>query len=218
MDREGIGKVVEYGGIKLVHVGKERPEMLLEVSPVFLVPKVDPKRYRMVIDLRRLNQVLPEKTFRFKGLGGFLRTIGRNWWVIVLDLRDGYHHVLMDDWAQRFLGFQVGKVVLLHSSPVWPVSVAVDFLKIMRALIGSWRSWGIYCGNHIDDIWVGCVSKEELLRIREEVIKVDLEGCSLVRAIDKGNWKLMKRVKIYVLIVDTEKGVVKVLEEKIEKV
>ncbi|CAG8774164.1 34372_t:CDS:2, partial [Racocetra persica] len=64
----------------------------------------------------------------------------------------------------------------------------------------------------------GCDKVEELLQIREGVLKVDLEGCSLVKAVDKGNWKSTKRVKIYGLIVDMEKGVVEVPEEKIERV
>ncbi|RIB21690.1 hypothetical protein C2G38_2175870 [Gigaspora rosea] len=45
------------------------------------------------------------------------------------------------------------EVVPLYSSAIWPILVTVDFSKIMRALIGLWRSQGIYCRNHINDVW-----------------------------------------------------------------
>lgn len=107
----------------------------------FLVPKVGPKKYRLVIDLKRLNRVLPVKVFHFEGLRGLLRTIGRNWWMIVFNLRDGYHHVLMDKWVQHFLGFRVGEKWFYYT--VLPFGLSQSpwiFSKIMRALIGSWRS------------------------------------------------------------------------------
>lgn len=61
-------------------------------------------------------------------------------------------------------------------------------------------------------------SKELLLEIRERVIEGDLEGCGFVRAVEKGCWELMKRVKIYGLIVDTGRVIIEVPEEKIQKV
>lgn len=81
-EREWINLELEHlrstGAIELVGQGKERPEFLLEVSPVFVVPKQGPKKFRLVIDLRRLNKTLPKKSFKFEGLGTILRTIGKS--------------------------------------------------------------------------------------------------------------------------------------------
>lgn len=82
-EKEWISRELERlratGAIALAAEGDQRPECLLEVSPVFVVPKQGPKSFRLVIDLRRLNKTLPKKSFKFEGIGTLLRTIGRKW-------------------------------------------------------------------------------------------------------------------------------------------
>ncbi|CAG8779410.1 4930_t:CDS:2, partial [Ambispora leptoticha] len=55
--------------------GPVRPDCLIEVSLIFLIPNKGPKKWRFIIDLRRLNTTLPNKPFRFEGLGTFIRMV-----------------------------------------------------------------------------------------------------------------------------------------------
>lgn len=145
----------KLGAITKVGTARSCPAALLEVSPIFLVSKLGPKRYRLVIDLRRLNKRLPEKLFRFEGLGGLLRSVGKGWSMITLDLRDGYHHVLMDEEAWHFLGFHVENDWYQYRVLPFGLSQAVwVFSKIMQALVAHWRQMGIASGSHVDDIWI----------------------------------------------------------------
>ncbi|RIB00391.1 hypothetical protein C2G38_2234438 [Gigaspora rosea] len=68
----------------------------------------------------------------------------------------------------------------------------------MRALIGLWRSQGIYCRNHFNNVWVSCASKEELLQMREEIIRVNLEECGLVpeEKVEKMQKELNKKWRV----------------------
>ena len=79
-----IKRLLTTKAIALVARSEKRPDHLLEVSPIFLTPKSGPKKWRLIIDLRRLNITLPEKSFKFEGFKTFLRMVGQSWWVIVL--------------------------------------------------------------------------------------------------------------------------------------
>ncbi|CAG8613138.1 6889_t:CDS:2, partial [Scutellospora calospora] len=59
--------------------------------------------------------------------------------------------------------------------------------------------------------------KSGLSCTKDHVIEINLERCELVRILDKRNWKSSKRVKIYRLLVDTEKGLVEIPEDKLLK-
>lgn len=211
-----LNRLIKSSAIKCLGSQQERPKFLLEISPVFLVPKKGPKKWRMVIDLRRLNSILPKKNVRLEGLGGLLRTIGVGWYIITWDLKDGYHHVMMRKSAQRFLGFQILENWYYYSVLPFGLSQAVwIFSKIMRAIVGHWRSLGLFCGNYLDDFWLAHPSEDILIKIRGKIVAIDLEKCGLVREPSKGQWIPAQRVKFFGLIVDTVKAQIIVPEEKI---
>jgi len=58
-----LDRLLDVEAIKLVGIGPERPACLMEVSPIFLCPKSGPKKWQLIINLRRLNKTLPDHTF-----------------------------------------------------------------------------------------------------------------------------------------------------------
>lgn len=169
----------------------------------------------MIIDLRRLNATLPEKSFKFEGFETFLRMVRRNWWVIVLDLKEGYHHIMMDEKAQRLLGFKIENNWYHYRVLPFGLSQAVwIFSKVMRSIIGHWRSRGITCRNHVDDIWVMHPYYENLMQIRDLIILPDLRNCGFVLA-EKGHLNPTQQLKFYRMILDTTSGIVSAPEPKI---
>lgn len=89
-----LDRLVTSSAVVCLGNQSERPDFLLEISQVFLVPKKGPKKWKLVIDLRRLDTILPEKSVRLEGLGSLLRTrqglVRDN-----MGSKDGYHHVMM---------------------------------------------------------------------------------------------------------------------------
>jgi len=133
-----------------------------------------------------------------------------------LDLKEGYHHVLMDQKAQKLLGFRIGTKWYHYRVLPFGLSLAVwTFSKIMRPLIGHWRSLGIFCGNHLDDMWIAHPCKETLIHIRDSVIFQDIKNCGFVLA-EKGHPEPTQEPKFYGLIVNTKTGQVVAPETKIE--
>jgi hypothetical protein len=62
----------------------------------------------LVHDLRRLNMVMPPCPCKFKTLKMLAQLAGQGWWMVMFNLVQGYHHVLMDPDAACLLGFHVG--------------------------------------------------------------------------------------------------------------
>jgi len=215
--RMEIQRLTDANAIKFLGSGPSRPEQLLCASPIFLVPKPGPKRYCLVVDMRRLNLRLEPHPFKMEGMGSVLRSTGRGWWFITIDLVEGYHHVQMSEFAQRFLGFRISdKWYQFRVLPFGLCQAVWIFCKIMHALIARWRRIGITCGNHVDDIYVAHPSRETLLRIRDEVIAVDIFGAGFVRSTVKGSWEPTQTPVFKGLIIDTVRAEIRVPEDKLK--
>ncbi|CAG8763028.1 6347_t:CDS:1, partial [Acaulospora morrowiae] len=72
----------------------------------------------------------------------------------------------------------------------------------MRAVIGHWRSLGIFCGNHLDDMWIMHPNREILLNIRNLIILPDLMKYGFVLA-KKSQLEPTQKAKFYGLILNT---------------
>ena len=202
--RQELKRLLQTHAIQYMGSGPQRPPGLLHTSPIFLRDKTGPKKHRLLIDLRRLNACLPHKAFRFEELKGLLWSVGRNWWTITLDLRDGYHHIMMSDEAQPLLGFRFENHWYKYRVLPFGLSQAVwIFCKVVRSLIGRWRSLGITCGNHVDDFYVAHLNRAALLYIRDSIIAPDLRQTGWVRAEDKGYWEPTQQPTFYGFIIDT---------------
>ena len=170
-----LERLCQITAIELVGQGSQRPEGLKEVSSIFLISKPGPKKYRLVVDMRRLNTCLEDHHFKMEGISTFLRSVGKGWWCFAMDLDDGYHHVGMSDPSKEFLGFRFANRWYRFRVLPFGLSQAVwIFCKITRALIVKWRRQGIVTGAYVDDFWVAHPSREILEHIQRTVIEPDL--------------------------------------------
>ena len=93
------------------------------VPPIFIVPKKDNK-FRMILNLKNLNQFVEQHHFKTETLKYALTLVSHNCFFCSLDLHDAYFSVYMAPAAQNFLKF-VWKGQLYKFSPktsnLWPV-------------------------------------------------------------------------------------------------
>lgn len=80
MDRE-IAKMLGSRAVRKLRTGEQ-----CWVSPVHLVDKTGPKKFRLVIDMRELNTHLISAKCKFEGLGSILRLASLGWWAFSFDL------------------------------------------------------------------------------------------------------------------------------------
>ncbi|CAG8668218.1 8356_t:CDS:2 [Cetraspora pellucida] len=123
---------------------------------------------------------------------------------------------LITENAQKLLGFRFKEDwYYYHVLPFELSQVVWVFLKVMRAVIRHWHSMGIYCRNHIDDIWIAHPEIKILKYQRDYVIGSNLSLDCLILA-EKGSWKPTLRPKFYGLILDTMEALVIISDEKLK--
>ena len=213
-----VRRLCDVTAIEWVGEGVRKPDAIMVASPIFPVKKPGPKRYRMVVDMRQLNAQLDERPFKMEGMATILRCIGRGWWVISLDLEDGYHHVQIDEESRKFLGFRLQNNWYRFRVLPFGLSHSVHtFCKITRAMVVKWRRSAIVAGCYVDDFWVAHPSRERLAQLRDTVIRPDLEAAGFAIS-NKVDDTPTQTPKILGLIIDTVRCEVQAPADKVAQV
>ena len=112
---------------------------------------------RLVIDLRHVNEYLDFPKFKYKDLRTVRQYFERNTYFVTFDLKNGYHHVSINEKYKKYLGFAwkfTDGTVRFYQFKVLPFGLASAcyvFTKLMRPLVKKWRSQGIKCTVYLDD-------------------------------------------------------------------
>jgi hypothetical protein len=212
-------RLVGTEGVVYLGVSDAMPKELDYASPVFLVPKSGPKKYRLVVDMRQPNLGLFPPTFKMDRLEEFVRYAGKDWWGFTLDLREGYFHQLLSERAKRWVGavFRDGEGKLhWYQYQVIPFGLnlsPVHFTELVKVLLKKWRRAGILCMGYIDDLAFAARSRGEALRLRSRVMR-DLTRLGWKRHPEKGQWEPAQSFEYLGLIVDFKEGRWRVPERK----
>lgn len=216
--RVEIQRLVAVKAIAWVGKG-ERPQCIKCVSPVFLVPKTGPKKWRLVIDNRRLNAMMVDQTCKFEGIDQIIRNLGRGWWFITWDLAQGYHHVQMTKESAMWLGFQVGEdwyvYLVIPFGMKWSPFI---FTKVVRPMIRQWRRMGLLTTSYVDDFSLTHKEKETLIMQRDNCITPLMDKLGWVREETKGCWEPTQQGEILGWWIDTVLGTISLPERKVLKI
>ena len=113
-------------------------------------------RQRLVLDLRYLNQFLPDRKLRYEGLNLIPSLLQQGDYFTVFDLKSGYHHVDIHEECWAYLGFEWGdnstrRWYVFRVLPFGLSTACYVFTKLLRPLVKRWRSMGLRCVVYIDD-------------------------------------------------------------------
>lgn len=215
-DKE-IERLVRTGALEDLGVSEEMPEGISEVSPIRLAPKAGPKRFRLVVNMRRLNAQLPVKSCHYEGVKEVRRMLTAGSWAFTFDLREGYFHHLVRVCDRRWLGIRwKGRWYRYRVLPFGLCWAPFYFTKAMREVIKFWRSKGICVLAFLDDVIVSAPSRELLFQVREQIAH-ELKTLGWQREESKGQWEPTQRVKFLGLIFDTALERIFIPEEKVDK-
>ena len=106
-----LERLVLTGAVVFLGEGEDMPEGLWFASPVFTVPKPGPKRFRLVVDMRRLNEGLEVRKFKFERVEEFVNLLGRGWYMFTMDLAEGYFHQLLEEETRTLYPTYIQKVL-----------------------------------------------------------------------------------------------------------
>ena len=74
------------------------------ISPIFVTPKSD-GGYRLILNLKSLNEYIEIEHFKMHGLKEILKLVERNCYMAALDIKDAYYSLPVDESFQKYLIF-----------------------------------------------------------------------------------------------------------------
>lgn len=149
---------------ELLQNGIIRPSKSPYNSPVWVVPrKIDAsekKKYRMVIDYRKLNQITIADKYPIPEINEVLTNLGENKYFSVLDLKSGFHqiHIRESDIEKTAFSINNGKYEFLRL-PFGTKNGPEIFQRVLEDILRN--CIGKICYVYIDEIIVFGKDEEE---------------------------------------------------------
>ena len=198
---------------------KVPPEHARHVSRVFLVPKKEKGIWRMVVDLRHVNEFAPPGTAEVENLRRLPAVLEPDDHMVSLDLADGYYHFRLHQHDQRYFQFRVGEEVfqLVGLNMGWSHSPGVftDFLRLpvqhLRQRHGGRLLW------YLDDLLLMGRTVEDTARLRD-IAAALFARLGLTLKESKCVWEPVQKLKHLGLVIDSVKKVFEVDSDKVAKV
>lgn len=139
---------------------------------------------RPVIDCRELNLSIPKVRFKMESLASVKTTLRRRDWMVKVDIKDAYFHLMINRAHRRFLRFHWdGLLYEFRALPFGVTSAPRIFTKVMRPVVGLLRAQGIRCLIYLDDLLIMADSKEQCVTHLRQALSI------LMTLGFKINWK-----------------------------
>jgi len=143
------------------------------VSPIFVIPKKEKGKWRVIIDLRYVNRSQQPPKFKHENwetLGEMLRPGD---FMTKGDIKHGFHHLKMREEHSRFLGFRHGKKWYRYiAMPMGSASSPYIFNRMVKPVIQHLREKGIRIVWYVDDFLIAAESKEKVEEQTLETLKL----------------------------------------------
>ena len=142
------------------------------ISPIFTRPKSDGDGYRLILNLKKLNEVSDYQHFKMDTMVSVLAMIYPGVYMAKLDIKDAYYTVPIDSDDQNFLKFSFKDMLYQFLAlPNGYTKGPRKFTKLLKPLLSQLRQEGISLLAYLDDIIVidwsleGC--RRSIFRVME---------------------------------------------------
>lgn len=172
---------------KLLEDGIIRPSKSPYNSPMWVVPKKPDasgiKKYRMVIDFRKLNDITISDTYPIPDISNTIASLGNSKYFTTLDLTSGFHQIKMkeQDIPKTAFSTMNGKYEYTRL-PFGLKNAPAIFQRMIDDVLREYI--GKICYVYIDDIIIFGKTEEEHLKNVETIFN-KLEKCNLKVNLDK---------------------------------
>lgn len=161
-------------------------------SPLWIVPKKQDnsgiKKWRIVIDYRRLNENTINDKFPIPNLNGILDKLGRSQYFTTLDLAKGFHQILVKAEDQKKTAFStsLGHYEFIRM-PFGLKNAPSTFQRLMNSVFRE--QINKTCVIYMDDILVFSTSLEEHINslrsifntLRKAKLKIQIDKCNFLK-------------------------------------
>ena len=124
-----------------------------------MVPKR--KSFRLVTDLRTINQHSLVKTFRNENIDDVLEAVNPTDQLVTFDIEDGFFNVRIRPEHSKYLAFRwKNNVYYWNVLPFGWSSSPFHFCKIVRAFVGFLRQNNVRIVSYVDDFILAAILSE----------------------------------------------------------
>ena len=123
------------------------------VSNIFVVPKKNSPKMRVILNLKKFNFFLKKRKFKMQMLSSMLNLISKNSWLLSIDLADAYLVIKILDEHTRYLKFEFNSVLYKYLFMCFGMSSApCKYTKLLKAPLAKLHSDGHVVGFYFDDL------------------------------------------------------------------
>lgn len=124
-------------------------------SKIFCVPKPGKDKWRMIIDMRRLNKCIKKKKFRMQGIKDVTSALKPHMYGAVIDISDAYYHVPIRKGARKYTRFIVDGIVYeFLGLPMGLCCSPRIFTCVSKFASNYLRKQGVIIIIYIDDLLI----------------------------------------------------------------
>ena len=163
--RQEIEKLLEKG--VLVEVEHEENEY---ISNIFLREKKEQGKFRMILNLKKLNRDVEHEHFKMDTLQAALGLVTYNCWFISLDFSDAYYSLAVHPQHRKYLRFQFeGKLYEFTCVANGLRAGPRLFTKVLKVPLAYLREQkGISISGYLDDTVIISSSPQEVLKAGQD--------------------------------------------------
>lgn len=176
----------------------ERPKC---VSPIKCVPKKR-GRYRLITDLRVLNESIETPYFQNEGINSVSGIIHNGDYMVKSDLKDGFFHIPVCAEHQTYLGFEFQSVYYVWCVLPFGLSCSPYFFnKCLRPLVTFLRQQGIRVVLYVDDCLI--IAPKSCITDHRDFTLQTFEELGFIINYDKSQLVPTTRLEFLGYIIDT---------------
>tara|TARA_R110002050_G_scaffold11623_1_gene39052 strand:+ start:637 stop:1518 length:882 start_codon:yes stop_codon:yes gene_type:complete len=172
-------------------------------SPIFAIPKKEPGKWRIILDMRYINKYQRVPKFKHEGLASISVLIKPGDWTTQGDISQGFHHIPVQKKHQKYLGFSHrGKTYQYVVLPMGSSSSPFIFNKMLRPVLQHLRALGVRMVLYVDDFLILGQSRQECARHTQLVVST-LEDLGWHLNVEKSNFSPSQRTPFLGFVIDT---------------
>ncbi len=173
------------------------------ISPIFLVPK-DENEFRMILNLRQLNEAMPYIHFKMDSFDKVIKLIRPGYFLCKIDIKEAYYSVPIHSSYQKYLKFEFQSVLYQFTClPNGLCSGPRKFTKLLKPVLATLRTQGYIVSAFIDDIIIMDSSFDACIEATIATIKL-LDALGFVINVKKSAFIPEKCIQYLGFIINTE--------------
>lgn len=187
------------------------------LSNIFTREKKEKGQYRLIVNLKTLNSIIPNKKFKMETLKNVKYLLQPGYLIIKIDLKHAYYPINIATESRNFLTFIWNGTLYEYTSLVFGLGPAPRiFTKLLRMPITILRKINIRIVIYIDDMLIMADSQHKIEQARDTTLFL-LQNIGFVINWEKSMLKPAKTIEFLGVQIDSVKMTLSIPEPKLNK-